>query len=133
MTLPSSGAIAVSNVNTELGLSSSYSSSLSFLNGYVKAAQRPATPNMAGFYGLTYYKKTNAGNCANGNCNCNCNCGNINCVNCVNCSSVNCVNCDAQSWLQTNCNCACTYNCTTSQCWTTNCDCACACGICGDP
>lgn len=131
MTLPSTGAIAVSDVNTELGLSASYSSSLNFLKTYMKAP--PTSPNMSAFYGLAYYQRNADGNCNNGNCpNCNncpngnctsnCNCGNIQCTNCyiagasdcaqcVNCSAINCANCDGQNYLQANCNCACTYNC----------------------
>lgn len=134
MTLPASGPISVSQINTEIGLSSTYSSSLNFLNGYVLPAIRPTSPNMANFYNRAYYKKTNSGNCSNGNCNCNCNCGNTNCINCQVCTTINCVNCDSQAWLQNNCNCACTYNCNTTGTWTTNCacDCVCDCACVGD-
>ena len=125
MTTPSSGVISISDVNTEIELASNFSSSLSFLNGFIKTS-RPASPNLQAFYGLTYFQKNNDGNCANGNCTSNCNCGNIQCTNCTISGQVNCVNCDAQKWLQVNCNCACTYNCTTSQV-SFNCDCACDC------
>ena len=133
MTLPSSGPIAVSNINNEIGQASTYSSSLSFLNGYIVSGQRPGTPNMAGFYGLTYFQNNTQGNCNNGNCTTNCNCGNINCTNCYISGTINCTNCDAQQWLQTNCNCACTYNCTTGTV-SYNCNCACNCSkiVCAD-
>lgn len=130
MTLQSSGPIAVSDVSTQVGLSPTFSSSLSFLNGYVKPAQRPAQPNMAAFYGLNYYLRNVDGNCSNGNCTNNCNCGNIQCQNCFISETVNCVNCDTQNWLQTNCNCACTYNCNFSATATYNCNCACGKIIC---
>ena len=112
MTLPSSGPISISNINTEIGQSASYSSSLSFLNDLIVASQRPSSPNMGGFYSKAYFQNSTQGNCNNGNCSNNCNCAcDYNCVNCVDCNPTNCVNCDSQSWLQTNCNCACTYNC----------------------
>lgn len=127
MTLPSSGQIAVSDVNTEVGLASTYSSSLNFLNGLIVAGQRPGTPNLNSFHGLTYFLNNTQGNCNNGNQgNCNCNCGNIQCNNCTNCNNINCTNCDSQSWLQTNCNCACTYNCNVNA-TSYNCNCACNC------
>lgn len=128
MTLPSSGPIAFSDVNSELGLSASYSSSLSFLNGYVLPSLQPANPNMSAFYGLTYYQNTNQGNCNNGNQgNCNCNCGNIQCNNCTNCNAINCANCQTQKYLQTGTNCtACTYNCNVNA-TSYNCNCACNC------
>lgn len=126
MTLPSGGTISISNVSTEIGQSATYSTSLGFLNGLIKASQRPSTPNMTGFYSKAYYQKTNDGNCDNGNCTSNCNCGNIQCTNCYISGPVNCVNCDTQAWLQTNCNCACTYNCATGQVsYNCNCDCGC--------
>jgi len=141
MTLPSSGQIAVSQISTEIGQASTYSTSLNFLNNLITpgqsagvgtggtgvsvASQRPGTPNMAGFYGLTYYTATQYGNCNNGNCTSNCNCGNIQCNNCT-ISAINCQNCDSQSWLQNNCNCACTYNCSTNL-TSYNCNCACNC------
>lgn len=126
MTLPASGQIAQSDINVEIGQASTYSSNLSFLNDLIVTAQRPASPNMAGFYSKAYFQNNTAGNCDNGNCTSNCNCGNIQCNNCLIAGTVNCTNCDAQNWLQTNCNCACTYNCTTSQ-TSYNCNCACNC------
>ncbi len=127
MTLPSSGQIAVSNISTEIGQAATYSASLGFLNGLIRSDQRPAQPNMAGFYNKAYFQNTRDGaNCANGNCTSNCNCGNIQCNNCVITGAINCGNCDAQAWLQANCNCACTYNCTTGV-TSYNCNCACNC------
>ena len=156
MTIPSSGPLAISNVTTELGLGSTYSASLSFLNGYMLSPT--ASPNLGQFYGLTYFQNNNQGNCDNGNCgncncpstnctNCNCNCGNIQCTQCLpygaytsqcsNCSGINCTNCQSQSYLQANCNCsggyACNcndtvgYNCGASASASYNCNCACNC------
>lgn len=159
MTTPAYGQkIRISDINTELGLPASYSSSLSFLNGYLKTPM-PNAKDMNTFHAKTYYQRNNDGNCNNGNCtesgsgngNCtsNCNCGDTNCnnclitgtVNCTNChvcTTVNCTNCDGQRYLQSDCNCACTYNCGTSapsyNCTTTtvsyNCNCNCDCWIC---
>jgi hypothetical protein len=126
MTITSSGQIAVSDVLNERGW---VSGSFAWLNGEIKAAQRPGSPNLNSFHGLAFYQRNVDGNCANNgaNCdyNCNCNCGNIQCNNCANCTAVNCANCDAQQWLQTNCNCACTYNCNSNQnCFSYNCNCS---------
>jgi hypothetical protein len=128
MTLPSSGAISFSNINTELALAATYSSNLYFLNSFILPALAPANPNMSAFYGLTYYQNTNQGNCNNGNTsNCNCNCGNIQCNNCTNCNAINCANCQTQKYLQTGTNCtACTYNCNVNA-TSYNCNCACNC------
>lgn len=131
MTIASTGPVSVSNVNVELTLASTAASSLSFLNAFVKAPIRPASPNLQAFRGLTYFQQNTAGNCNNGNCTANCNCGNIQCTNCVISGGVNCANCDTQRWLQSNCNCACTYNCNTaivSYNCDCNCDCNCNCG-----
>ena len=147
MTLPSSGPISVSQINQEIGQSSTYSSDLNFLNNLVLPSIRPGTPNMAGFYGLSYFQKNTAGNCngtginnccencASENCpvvdtsNCNCGCGDQsqNCHVCANCGAINCANCDSQSWLQTgNCNQQPppTYNCTSFQCYAQACNCS---------
>jgi len=130
MTTPNNTTIGVSDLNTELGFGTTSQADLNWLNGYIKPAQRPGTPNMAGFWGKAYYTRNADGNCTNNgaNCdyNCNCDCGNIsNCNNCKNCTAVNCTNCDTQSWLQSNCNCACTYNCNSDQnCWSYNCNCS---------
>lgn len=129
MTLPVTGQLAISDINSELGLSPSYSSSLSFLSGYLKSP--PASPNIGAFYGKAYYQRNADGNCNNGNCvaqggpngncsnqggpngncgncggpngNCtsNCNCGNIQCTNCYIAGASDCSNC---------------YNCTASDC-----------------
>ena len=126
MTLPSSGQISFSDVNSKIGQSPSFSSSLQFLNNQIVPTQRPATPAMNNFYSKDWFQNNTQGNCNNGNCTSNCNCGNIQCNNCLISGSVNCTNCDAQNWLQTNCNCACTYNCTTAE-TSFNCNCACNC------
>ena len=123
MTLPvDPNPISISQINTEIGRSPAFSTSLSFLQSITKG--NPSDFNS--LRGLTYYQKTNAGNCNNGNCTFNCNCGNIQCTNCVYGGTVNCVNCDGQAFLQTNCNCACTYNCQTALV-SYNCDCVCVC------
>lgn len=126
MTIQSSGSIAVSDINTEVGLSSTYSSDLNFLNGKIVAGQRPTAPNLGAFYSKAYFQNNTQGNCNNANnAGVNCNCGNVNCSATANCTNINCVNCDTQSWLQTNCNCACTYNCTNNQnCFSYNCNCS---------
>lgn len=125
MTTPS-GQISVSDINTEVGLSSTYSSSLNFLNGYIVAGQRPSSPDMDDFKNKAYFQNNTQGNCNNGNCSTGSNCGNIQCTNCT-LSTINCTNCDSQSWLQSNCNCACTYNCDQNANITYACNCACAC------
>ena len=126
MTLQTTGTIAVSDINTEIGLSSTYSGDLAFLNDKILPAQRPATANFGVFYGLTNFQNNTQGNCNNANAGgVNCDCGNINCSATANCVGVNCTNCDTQLWLQTNCNCACTYNCTNNQnCFSYNCNCS---------
>jgi len=142
MTLQSSGPISISNISTEIGQSTNFSTSLNFLNGLITpgqsagsgtggtgvavASQRPANPNMNAFYGKTYYKSSQNGNCANGNCNCSGNCGNRQCNQCYSSQCVNCANCDTQAWLQSGGNCACNYNCNANQ-TSFNCNCACDC------
>lgn len=128
MTLPTTGnSISISQINTEVGRSSTAAdTTMNYLNGLIKPAQRPTSPNMDSFYLKAYFQKNNDGNCNNGNCNCGaCNCGNIQCYNCTQ-SPINCTNCDTQNWLQVNCNCACTYNCNNNE-FSVDCDCACAC------
>lgn len=127
MTLPSSGQIAISDINQEIGQAPTYSTNLNFLNGLLRSDQRPSSPNLAAFYSKAYFQNNNEGNCNNGNCSSNCNCGNIGESNCIINGGVNCVNCDGQSWLQSNCNCACTYNCTICTGGSRNCNCQCAC------
>lgn len=127
MTLPSSGQLSISQVNQEIGQSASYSSSLSFLNNLIVSGQRPAQPNMAGFYSKAYYQRNMDGNCNNGNCGTASSSGNKQCQNCTLSALSNCTNCDSQQWLQSDCNCACTYNCTQNSNQSYNCDCDCAC------
>lgn len=128
MTTPSTN-IAVSDVSTELGLSSTYSASLSFLNGYVKPSIRQTNPALSQFRGLTYFQNNTEGNCDNGNCTSNCNCGNIQCTNCYITGQTNCTNCDSQAYLQSNCNCSTGYNCEIGSV-SYNCNCNCNCGCC---
>ena len=136
MTLPASGAIGFSDLNTETGQPPGYSASMSWINGNAKTAIAGSTGvinDLDTIHGLAYYQNNTTGDCNNGNCtNNNQNCGNIQCVNCQITDTVNCVNCDSQEWLQPNCNCACTYNCVQSEV-SYNCACACACACeCGD-
>lgn len=131
MTLPS-GQISVNNINTEIGYPATYSSDLNFLNGFIIPSQRPSSPNMAPFQGLSYFQNNSNGNCDNSNAaGTNCNTGDAThqCHACTNCSPINCANCDTQPWLQSgNCNTACTYNCDTpNNCYTNNCNCLCNC------
>jgi hypothetical protein len=126
MTLPSGGSIAVSQVSQELGQAPTWPDNLNFMNSAIYPNIRPGTPNMAAFYGYTYFQRNTEGNCNNGNCTSDCNCGNIQCRNCYISGPINCTNCDAQPWLQNNCNCACTYNCNTGEV-SYNCNCACNC------
>ena len=135
MTLPSSGPIDVAAVNTELGLSPTHSSSLSFLTTFMKTP--PAHPHMGAFYGLAYYQNNDASNCNNGNCS-NQNGPNGNCTPQLNCGNGNCSNaggpngnCSDQGGPNGNCTSNC--NCGNIQC--TNCvivspsDCA-NCAVC---
>lgn len=165
MTITTGPQIGVSDINQEVFGTSVHSSDLNFLNNLITPGvagqggdaggsgtgttnQRPGNPNMAAFYGLSYYKNTKQGNCDAGQCvpaNCNCNCGNCatgsqytspadcncgtgdqsqNCHVCANCSAINCANCDPQAYLQSGTNCACTYNCYASQCYGQACACS---------
>ena len=118
MTLPSSGPIDIASINTELGLSPTHSSSLSFLTSFMK--NPPANPNLSAFYGMAYYQKNTASNCNNGNC-VNCASGNGNCSAVNNCAGAESVcsmppssNCTAQTPANNNCtsNCNCgDHNC----------------------
>lgn len=150
MTLPLSGnPISIDIINTEIGRATTYSEDLNFLNSLIQPgqaagtgtgqtgiavdSQRPSTPNMAAFYGKTYFQANIYGNCNNSNLGlCNCNSGDAthNCHACYNCGNLNCANCDGQSYLQAGTNCACTYNCSTSQCYLENCNCNCNCTAC---
>jgi hypothetical protein len=98
MTLPSSTTISVDQIRSEVTVESG---DLGFLNGYIKPDIRPASPNMASFWGLKYYLQNTAGNCNDGgasNCNCN-NCSSPigNCSATNNCTNINCINCDTQN------------------------------------
>ena len=78
MTLQTSGTSAVSDINTEIGRSSTYSEDLNFLNNLITPGvagqsgqgsgtgadtpnQRASSPNMAAFYGLTYFQRNTSG------------------------------------------------------------------------
>jgi hypothetical protein len=135
MTLPSSNsAISIEEIQKEVELVTETTTSLNFLNGYIKPGIRPATPNMAGFWGLKYYLQNNAGNCNDdkvSNCNCNCGggvCTAIQCRTTNNCTNIGAANCDVQKWLQTgDCNIVPTptYNCVSDQnCFSYNCNCS---------
>lgn len=129
MTLPVSGnPIGIKDINVELGLSPTYSSSLQFLNGFLAAPQ--SAPSMSSFYGLTYFALI-TGNCANGNCTASPNNCQYQCTNCSQCNAINCTT-TGSTLLQNNCNCAGpTFNCAlvTNQYYNCNCacDCDCAC------
>ena len=127
MTLPASGTIWVSQVNTETGGAANRSIGLAWIRDNTKPGQQ--TNNLGSVRGKAWYQRNVDGNCNNGNCaNCRGNCGDTQCMNCFPSQCVNCANCDARAWLQTNCNCACTYNCNhNSVTYNCNCDCYCAC------
>ena len=129
MTLPvNPNPISISQISTEIGVSSTTSQTMSYLNGLIKPAQRPSSPNMDSFRGKTYYQRNVDGNCTV-NCPSDCNCGVYDSgVNCIISGPVNCINCDTQNWLQTNCNCVsptttfnCTYGTYSYDCEPTNC------------
>ena len=127
MTLPSSGQISFSDLNSETGQPPGYSASMNWVKSNGKTAVNGSVNvinDMNTMHNLAYYQNNNYGNCNNGNCTSNCNCGNKNCSNCLISGAINCANCDGQSFLQPNCNCACTYNCNTTG-TTINCDCDC--------
>lgn len=127
MTLPASGTITYNNFNTEAGIASGTSISMSWIYDNTKVGQRSYAIN--NYYSKAWYQRNMDGNCNNGNCATgNCNCGNINCTNCYN-TAINCTNCDTRAWFQNNCNCNPTYNCTQNV-WSINCDCACDCLCC---
>ena len=144
MTLPSSGIISISDINTEVGAASNTARGLDWLGSNVKGF---TAYNIATVYGLTWLARNNvAANCTlnmAGQCNCVVNCGatqgnpsNFDGVggltNCTANSACNCnCNCDSRAWLQANCNCAaangynnCAYNCNYTNC---NCNCNCNC------
>ena len=132
MTLPTSGTIAISNFNTEAGLTSTASITLDWIRTNTKTGQQSNSFN--GYYSKAWYQRNQDGNCNNANCSSAANCvGDLQCVNCT-LATINCSNCDARSWFQNNCNCACTYNCsqTTNVKYNCNCDCACDCACGGD-
>jgi len=140
MTLPATGAISISAINTEVGRPSTYTTDMSWIKANAKNTINGATGVINDFNSLhdkAWYANNTAGNCDNGNCATGSgNCGDTNCINCYNTALGNCTNCDgATSFLQPNCNCACTYNCTSNQV-SYNCACqcpivcACACNVC---
>jgi hypothetical protein len=108
MTLQASGAFPISAINSEFGRAATTGIDMGWINSLVKPAQRPAQPNMAAYFGMAYYARTNDGNCTV-NCAVDCDCGGSDTIdsgsNCIYAGPINCVNCDAQAWLQYNCNC----------------------------
>lgn len=129
MTTPSSGQIAASDVNNEVGWGTTASLGMDWVTSVGKTAVQGPTNQYTDYNNMhnkAYYQDTTRGNCNNADVSaCNCNCGNVNCSNCVNCTAINCTNCDARAYLQPACNCACTYNCTTSATsYNCNCDCS---------
>jgi len=124
MTLPSSGPIAINDVNIETGRGSGATTGIDWIRDHTK----DSVTDLNSLYGRSWYQRNQDGNCDNGNCGSGSSSGNIQCQNC-SLSNVNCANCDAQAWLQPGVNCACTYNCTqnTDQTYACNCACACAC------
>ena len=125
MTLPASGTLAFSQINTEMGMASTANTSLSFINSNTKAAYQLASPRINNYYSFAWYQNNAQGNCNNGDCSATlCDCGICNCYLCNVCTTINCANCDARAWLQPNCNCACTYNCSNCfNCHSIDCNC----------
>jgi hypothetical protein len=131
MTLPSSGQLAFSDIEAEVGTSGQLGMDWVINNTHLSAGSGTGGfTDMNTLHGLAWFQSNNYGNCNGSNYgDCNCNCGNIQCNNCVNCTAINCANCDSRAWLQPNCNCNCTYNCTNSQ-TSYNCNCNCDCFVC---
>lgn len=83
MTLPASGAITYNNFNTEAGLTSGASISMSWIYSNTKAGQESYAINS--YYSKAWYQKNNDAPFPG--------------------------NCDTRSWFQTNCNCNCVCDC----------------------
>jgi len=123
MTLPSSGPIAISDVNNETGRGASTQTGVDWIIG----VEKDGASDFNDWHGRSYYASNMNGNCNNGNCTPQLSSGNIQCQNCNQCDSINCNNCDSQPYLQPGSNCNCTYNCTQTADQTYNCNCACNC------
>ena len=107
MTLPASGAIAISDFNTLLGNASGTALAISTIQSLGKSGSY----SLNAYYGMNYFQSNALGNCNNGNCaTATSNCYQ-NCTNCSPLATVNCANCDTKAYIQANCNCACTCNC----------------------
>jgi len=128
MTLPSSGQLAVSDVNNETGRGTTTQTGID----WIVANDKDGASDFNSLHGRTYYASTNNGACNNGNCSPQISSGNIQCRNCGQCNTINCTNCDTQPYLQPGNNCNCTYNCTqnTDQSYNCNCACNCNCFVC---
>ena len=71
MTLPSSGQISFSDLNSETGQPPGYSASMAWVKANAKTAVNGSVnviDDMNTMHNLAYYQSNNYGNCNNGNC-----------------------------------------------------------------
>lgn len=118
MALPSSGAISISNVNTEVGAAANAARGLDWL----KANSDVASYSLNAYYSKKYYAKTTSA-CGNGNCTapncwtgrlvCNCgDCGGYTFSTCSVCAAVTTTTTTGTPMLQSDCNTAAgSFNC----------------------
>ena len=76
MATPATGAISMNDLNTAIGAASGTSRDLNWL----KTNTKDAIADLNSAHARSWYKKTNSGNCNNGNCTTNCNCGFGQCI-----------------------------------------------------